>query len=382
MRPAVPKTKRGEAGNFVGLIPDKTHSCQGGTGLRVFHSSKLLKSLNILSIGLFAASLLGCGAMMGLTNRADGDGAVQQGGALDDIAQGGVGGGLGVPGRGGAGGSMTGTGGIPDSGSDPGDGGSPPTGGGGAGPFDDVGGGGTGNVPTGSGGECSGSVCSTDTPSGVLFGAIKVSVRLNPDPDKADADCNTLWPPKEEREVCHLVQKTTKPGAVDYAAGLLVGQAWALPRDVSDLPDAGELELGDVVCTKEPYQPPIDPKDAPQVGVKATRPFFKPANNEQPQIYEKILTPSCTASGKWLAETETLKVPFGPYPDSNNTWEFQIDARYPENDTWVSKGTRTLTVKCTWGQSGSIDCAEVIPSPLGEVHANPADHGGVFQQAK
>lgn len=328
--------------------------------------NKRLKSFNVLTIGLFVSALLGCGAMSGSSNQADGGGGVQ-GMALDDIAQNGAGAGLGGVGSGGA---MTG-GGLP--GIDPRDGAGggviPPAGGGGpSDPFSDVGGGGSSGHASGSGGECSGGVCSGDTPVGNLFGSIKISVKLHFSPENPNGDCNTLLPPKVEREVCGFGEYHSQPNDGLFS-NLWIREAKALPaggRDIMVDPTKA------VICGTETVQPPMDSNSVPKVAVEALRPFYSYSS----EIYRKTLIASCGTDGKWLAETENIRVPFSPYPDGNNTWDFKVDALFPQEGSWVLRGTRNLKIKCSWEPHPTetrIKCEEqvVLPTIQGEATFHP-----------
>ncbi len=319
--------------------------------------NNISKLFNNLAIGGFVALLVGCGAMSGSSNQADGGGP--QGMALDDIAQNGVGG---I----GSGGAMAGGGGLP--GLDPrnpgGGGAFPPAGGGSSDPFSDVGGGGSSGHASGSGTECSGGVCAGDTPVGNLFGAIKISVKLHFSPENPTGDCNTLWPPKEEREVCGFGEYRTQPSGGGLFSNLWIREAQALPvggRDIRTEPTKA------VICGTETVQPPMDANLVPKVAVEAQRPFYSYSS----ETYKKTLVATCGADGKWLAETENIRVPFSPYPDGNNTWDFKIDALFPQEGVWVSRGTRDLKIKCSWDPHPTetrIKCEEqfVLPAVKGD----------------
>jgi len=278
---------------------------------------------------------------------------------LDDIAQNGVGG---I----GSGGAMAGGGGLP--GLDPrnpgGGGAFPPAGGGSSDPFSDVGGGGSSGHASGSGTECSGGVCAGDTPVGNLFGAIKITVKLHFSPENPGGDCNTLWPPKEEREVCGFGEYRSQAGGGLFA-NLWIPEARALPvggRDIRTEPTKA------VVCGTETVQPPMDANLVPKVAVEALRPFYSYSN----ETYKKTLVATCGADGKWLAETENIRVPFSPYPDGNNTWDFKLDALYSQEGAWISRGTRNLKIKCSWEPHPTetrIKCEEQVELPAVKIDA-------------
>lgn len=136
------------------------------------------------------------------------------------------------------------------------------------------------------------------------------------------------------------------------------------PRHIRDNLNEPGREL---VCRSVTVQPPMDPNAVPKVEVQALRPFYSYST----EIYKKTLVPSCGTDGKWLAETEMFKVPFSPYPDGNNTWDFRIDALYPQEGAWVSRGTRDLKIKCAWDPNPTetrIKCEEqrIVPSIKGD----------------
>lgn len=293
--------------------------------------------------------------MSGSSNQAEG-GAVGQGMALDDIAQNG---GAGI----GSGGAMAGGGGLPIN--DPRNGGGggafPPAGGGPSDPFSDVGGGGSTGHASGSGSECSGGVCAGDTPVGNLFGAIKISVKLHFSPENPSGDCNTLWPPKVEQELCSFGEQRSQSLGGELVTNFWIREARALPRGADDIKSDPSKT---VICGSETVQPPMDPNLVPKVNVEALRPFYSYSS----ETYQKTLVAACGADGKWLAETESIRVPFSPYPDGNNTWDFKIDALYPQEGVWVSRGTRDLKIKCSWEPHPTetrIKCEEqIVPTAL------------------
>jgi hypothetical protein len=134
------------------------------------------------------------------------------------------------------------------------------------------------------------------------------------------------------------------------------------PIEIND----GNESTRELVCSMQTIQPPINSNLVPRVAVDGLRPFYSYSS----ETYKKTLVPQCGANGKWLAETESIKVPFSPYPDGNNTWDFRIDALYPENGTWLSKGTRDLKIKCTWDSSTTevvIKCEEQVALPAVQV---------------
>ena len=99
----------------------------------------------------------------------------------------------------------------------------PPGAGGASGPFDNATGGGNNAAGGGSSGECSGSVCSSDTPVGSLFGKVQISVSLFPDPDTQGGNCNDLFGPPVEREVCRRADASPRSGAGSWVKNLWVG---------------------------------------------------------------------------------------------------------------------------------------------------------------
>lgn len=318
---------------------------------------------------LIAAGLWGCVGVKGLAT-GDSEGGLQQSAALDEIArQDRSGGGLDTPGDGpggftgpgGAGGGMNGnnTGGSGNPGS------SDPFGG------VDVGGGG-GNPATGSGGECQGSVCSTDSPEGQLIGYFNITVSLHPDPDTQGGNCNDLFPPPVQRKWCQPVSNLTKPGVGSYLAGLWISDAWALPRNNNI--DGIESE---VTCSEITYQPPIDPSKVPHVVVRSDRTLHTGKFGSTTIINDKTLSPRCQADGSWFLETEMIWVPVSPYPppEGNNTWNIDVDAQYPKDGAWESRGTRHLVIKCGWDATvpGTISCHNQPPAPVNALPLLPVE---------
>lgn len=315
-----------------------------GCQVKALLSDNSLKSFKItllLVSALIDFSLLGCAGIKGLaTGGGNGEDGSQQGGALDDIAHNDTEGGLSGLGAGGGGlpgmgGGMTGS---PATGAPPGAGDGPSD------PFDHVGGGGTNNTPGGSGSECSGGVCSTDTPSDVLFGKFIIEATLNPDLETPEGNCNTLFPPMIDKKVCERSEAATKPGTGFALSQLWMRQAWALPRNNNN------GELGELVCSVIPVQPPIDSALLPKVEIKADRPFYSQSND----IYQKTFSAQCGADGKWLARSEVIKVPFSPSGANSNSWNFQVTALYPKAGTWEVRGSKNLTMNCAWNQDPNV----------------------------
>lgn len=319
--------------------------------------TKSLKSLAIFASWLLAAGLWGCVGGKGLAT-GDSEGGVQQGAALDDIArEDRSGGGLDTVGDGPGG--FTGPGGGMN-GNNPGGGGAP----GSSDPFGgvDVSGGG-GNAANGSPSDCTGTggVCSADTPVGVLVGYFNITVSLHPDPEtNPSGNCNGLFPPPIQKRICHPVSGLTKPGVGSYLASLWVGNVWARPRINGEI-NGGDVEIA---CSDIPIPPTIDPSKVPHVVIRSDRPFHL-GSFGNPLPFNEINFPSCQADGSWSLDTGMIWVVVSPYPDGPNTWNIDVDAQYPKNKVWESRGTKHLIVKCGWDDNApsGVSCHQDLPRP-------------------
>lgn len=339
------------------------------------HTTKSLKSFANIFAGLALTwALVACSGMGGFaTGSKDGEGGAPTGGALDEISSGG---GVQVagPGPGGLPGASGGMGPI-----DPSGGGGAGTGGGSTpgGPSDPFGGaGGTpggGGAAPGSGGECSGGVCSSDTPSGFLIGNFNIHATLFVDPAIQGGNCNSLYPPPGKKQVCRYVRASARPSGLSFGS-LWMGNAWALPQHQGDVGDPDtELPDRELVCEEVTYQPPIDPALIPRVVLKISRPTYTGNSTYVPEINGVPQVPQCGPSGQWLFNSSTIKVYLSPYTDAENTWVVQVDALYPKDGSFELRGSKTVTMHCGWDSTGSsIQCQEQVSSPLGEVLAQPA----------
>ncbi len=261
----------------------------------------------LLPIVAIIWSQFGCGALFapGMNATKDESGSSQTSLALDEINTGGSGGGSGSsPTGGGFGdGSPVGGGGGPLGG---GGGGGGTTGGsgfpGGANGTDVA----TGSSSPGTGaGESQGGVLT-------LFGFFTISVDLEADPDNPGGDCNEL---------------RGEPFITTYCTLKAVGSGFSLSFQR--------------VCEEIKIYPQLV-----KIEIRADRPFYSSST----QIYEQTFSPNCNEDGKWVAVTPTIKVPF--YTDLQkrhlNTYNFQINAWYLQGETWVDRGSKTLTMQCDW----------------------------------
>jgi len=231
------------------------------------------------------------------------------GGALDDIAKSQLSGGPGAPpggggifggsGTDGSGGGLPG-GGFPGSTSGTGDGTTVAS-----------------NTPPGTG--------QSEHPEGQPFGYFTISAKLFADPDQGGGDCNKLRGEPTQEKVCPMI---------------------------------GNLSGGnyDSLCREVTVPGAIDPNLIPKVEFKADHPFYT-GNND---IYQKTISAQCSPDGNWVASTGKLQVMFDPYPSeqSFNTFIFQVDAQYPKDGVWQSRGTKTVTMKCAWDTNANVQCAE------------------------
>ncbi|HKY63727.1 MAG TPA: hypothetical protein VJR29_09935 [bacterium] len=314
-------------------------------------------------LGLALAACAGIGGFA--TGSKEGGEGVQAGGALDEFNSGGQVAGLGPGGFPGAGGGMGPLDPDQPGGAGGGGGGGSP-GGGGTDPFGGVGGspGEGGASPSGGGGECSGGICSSDTPVGTLIGRFNINATLFVDIASQGGNCNSLLPPPSTKQVCRYVRGLARPSGFSFAS-LWMGSAWALPRQQDGLENGGtEVLEGQLVCEDEPFQPPIDPALIPRVVLKSDRDLWTGEGNSQWKVNDVSFTPQCGASGQWVFTSPTIKVHLSPYPGANNTWVVQVDALYPQDGAWTLRGSKTVTMNCGWDPTGSfIQCLEQIPLP-------------------
>ncbi len=321
--------------------------------------NKLLKLFNILLTVGIAAGLLHCAGMTGLGNRATEDPAGQQSAALDEFGQwqnpgGGDNSGVGSPGGGGPGGPLGGAGGGMTGGGATG-GGTDPN------PFDDVDAGGGGNVPGGSSScESTGDTGCTTNPSGFLFGYFTIKASLNADVNSGGGNCNSLWPPEETRTVCQEIDVYSQRGVGPSLEGWLLGTAWALPTGG---PGGGKPQT---FCSVVTTQPPIDPNLIPKVQFISLNSLYP----SQVNMYDKTFTATCSPNGKWTVETPLIEVNLSSSDETKNFWTFNLLASYPENGTWIHKGTKTVVVHCGGDGTGKIVCEDrpfvprALPAPV------------------
>jgi len=194
---------------------------------------------------------------------------------------------------------------------------------------------GTGTVP--STGGTDGTTVASNTPPGIgqsehpgtsLEGSFTISVDLFADPDQGGGDCNQWRGAPQQQMVCEKI-RISENGSPQ-------------PR-----------------CQLLTVPGPIDPALIPKVEFKADRPFYRSSQD----IYQKTFSADCSASGDWVASTGLIKVPIdsSPQDQDRNLFNFQVEAFYPKDGAWLSRGTETISMKCGDGGPGDPSCVKVDP---------------------